>query len=147
LGYVPSVTGFVKALLLFGGEDHKTFLGCLNCVDTYGGSVCNPYGEQGSKFQSDSIWNKFGEYGSKFSANSPWNKYSTTAPIIVDKDGDSYGYFSANRYHNDRTRIKWLITVLDFQADEDDLDAKREMMCSEWPDVDCRWPSVGALVW
>lgn len=23
-----------KALLLFGGEDHKTSLGCLNCVDT-----------------------------------------------------------------------------------------------------------------
>jgi hypothetical protein len=23
-----------KALLLFGGDEHKTFLGCLNCVDT-----------------------------------------------------------------------------------------------------------------
>jgi hypothetical protein len=30
-----------KALLLFGGQDHKNFLGCLNCVDSSAASVCN----------------------------------------------------------------------------------------------------------
>ena len=120
-----------KALLLFGGHDHKTFLGCLNCSETAMGSICNKFGLQGSKFQVNSIWNKFGTYGSKFSTDSPWNKFSTSAPIIVDKDGGSYGYFSANHFHPDRTKIKWFVGILDFQADHDDLEATNDLMCSE----------------
>jgi hypothetical protein len=117
------------ALLLFGGKDHKTFLGCLNCSSTSSSSVCDPYGS-GSKYQSDSIWNKYGDFGSKYEENSPWNKYSDDAPIIVDKDGNSYGYFSANKYHHDRTRIKSLVRILNFQADHDDLEATRDLMCN-----------------
>jgi hypothetical protein len=119
-----------KALLLFGGKDHKTFLGCLNCSPKSEGSVCNKFGV-GSKFDTNSIWNKFGDFGSKFSEYSPWNKFSTSAPIIVDKDGGSYGYFSANKFHTDRTKIKWFVRILDFQADHDDLEATRDLMCTE----------------
>ena len=93
--------------------------------------VVTKFGENGSKFQADSIWNKFGTYGSKFSHDSPWNKFSTSAPIIVDKDGGSYGYFSANKFHRDRTKIKWFVRILDFQADHDDLEATRDLMCTE----------------
>jgi|ERR1035437_943262 hypothetical protein len=117
------------ALLLFGGKDHKTFLGCINCTATSSGSVCNKYGV-GSKYDTNCIWNKYGDFGSKYSDSSPWNKYSSDAPIIVDKDGGSYGYFSANKYHSDRTRIKWLVRILDFQADHDDLEATRDLMCN-----------------
>lgn len=119
-----------KALLLFGGEDHKTFLGCLNCSATSSSSVCNAHGA-GSKYSSDSIWNAYGSFGSKYSSTSPWNRYSTSAPIIVDSDGGSYGYFSANKYHTDRTRIKWLVRILDFQADHNDIEATRDLMCSD----------------
>ena len=31
----------------------RTFLGCLNCTKYDAGSVCNKYGEQGSKYHSD----------------------------------------------------------------------------------------------
>jgi hypothetical protein len=117
-----------KALLLFGGEDHKVFLGCLNCSATDHDSVCNEF-DAGSKFRADSIWNKFGTFGSKFSSDSPWNKFSNSAPIIVDHDGGSYGYFSANKFHGERTRIAWLVRVLNFQADHDDLEATRDLMC------------------
>ena len=120
-----------KALLLFGGEDHKTFLGCLNCVETNIGSVCNPYGPHGSPYQGDSIWNPYGPYGSEYSQYSPWNEYTTSAPIIVDKDGNSYGYFSANEYAKDRTRIKWLLSILSLQADKNDLEATQKAMCPE----------------
>jgi hypothetical protein len=120
-----------KVLLLFGGEDHKTFLGCLNCPATYAGSVCNPYGKQGSAYQTDSIWDAYGPYGSEYSKYSPWNAYTISAPIIVDKDGNSYGYFSANEFHKDRTRIKWLLSILEFQASKDDLDATQKRMCPE----------------
>jgi hypothetical protein len=114
-----------KALLVFGGQDHKDFLGCLNCVDSSPASVCNDLGKYGSSFKSNSIWNSFGTYGSSFSEYSPWNSFTDKAPIIVDRDGKSYGYFSVNCFHHDRTRIKWLVAVLDFYDDEGDLDASK----------------------
>jgi|TARA_B110000495_G_C22939618_1_gene549693 hypothetical protein len=99
-------------LLLYGGENNKKFLGCLNCNKFDSSSVWNKYGTYGSKFNGDSIWNKFGTYGSKFSVHSPWNRYSTDGPIIVDKRGNSYGYFTSNRYSN-QTNIKWAVWILD----------------------------------
>jgi hypothetical protein len=129
---VPSATPQApKALLLFGGQDHKDFLGCLNCVNTSQASVCNELGKYGSEFNSDSIWNSFGKYGSSFSEYSPWNSFTDKAPIIVDRDGKSYGYFSVNAFHHDRTRIKWLVAVLDFYDDKGDLDETREKMCAD----------------
>ena len=53
-------------------------------------------------------------YGSDVSPNSPWNNISQDAPIIVDRTRKSYGYFSANDVHHDRTRIDWLVAVLDY---------------------------------
>lgn len=120
-----------KALLLFGGTDHKTFLGCLNCSDQSAVSVCNEFGRYGSEFQSNSIWNEFGTFGSEFSSKSPWNEFSSEAPIIVDKEGGSYGYFSANENHADRTRIKWLVSILEFQGKKNDLEATRKLMCGD----------------
>jgi hypothetical protein len=120
-----------KALLLFGGDDHKTFLGCLNCVDTSSVSICNDVGEFGSDVASNSIWNDVGEFGSDVSAHSPWNDVSNDAPIIVDSDGNSYGYFSANSVHHDRTRIPWLLAVLDYYEKTSDLEKTRKMMCGD----------------
>lgn len=120
-----------KALLLFGGQDHKDFLGCLNCVDSSQASVCNELGKYGSALNSNSIWNGLGKYGSSLSEYSPWNSLTDKAPIIVDRDGKSYGYFSVNSLHHDRTRIKWLVAVLDFYDKESDLDATKEKLCGD----------------
>jgi len=130
-GDVSEVHAQAKALLLFGGKEHETFLGCLNCTNTSATSVCNAYGKNGSKYQSDSIWNAYGHFGSKYSSDSPWNEYSSDAPIIVDKDGGSYGYLSENKYIRDRTRIGWLLKVLDYQDSKDDLDKTRDFMCND----------------
>lgn len=119
-----------KALLLFGGHDHKMFLGCLNCVDTSDSSVCNDVGKYGSDVTENSIWNDVGPYGSDVSPTSPWNNVSQHAPIIVDRDGKSYGYFSANNVHHDRTRVDWLVTILDYYDRTNDLAKTREKMCS-----------------
>ncbi|HEX7729884.1 MAG TPA: hypothetical protein VF392_12655 [Terracidiphilus sp.] len=125
-----------KALLLFGGEDHKTFLGCLNCVDTSPLSVCNDIAKYGSDISADSIWNDIGTYGSDISKYSPWNDLSQNAPIIVDKDGNSYGYFSTNDMHKDRTRIPWLVSVLDYYGKTNNLDKTRKKMCGISDDDD-----------
>jgi hypothetical protein len=120
-----------KALLLFGGRDHKTFLGCLNCVDTSENSVCNDVGKFGSSVMTDSIWNSVGPFGSDVMQYSPWNSVSDSGPIIVDSDGRSYGYFSTNSVHHDRTRIGWLVAILDYYDKESDLDKTREKMCGD----------------
>jgi hypothetical protein len=118
-----------KALLLFGGHDHKTFLGCLNCADTSDASVCNDVGQYGSDVAENSIWNDVGPYGSDVSPTSPWNDVSQDAPIIVDRAGKSYGYFSANNVHHDRTRIDWLVAILDYYEKTNDLAKTRQKMC------------------
>lgn len=117
-----------KALFLFGGAAHKTFLGCLNCVVTSESSVCNAYGKFGSAY-GDSIWNEFGTYGSEYNSLSPWNEYSSEAPIIVDSDGRSYGYFSTNDSLHDRTHIGWIVKLLDFEKRTSDLDKTRDFLC------------------
>ena len=99
-------------LMLFGGSDHDVYLGCLNCNSFASDSVCNEFGQHGSEFASDSIWNEFGRFGSEFSSDSPWNAFGTNAPIIVDADGNFYGYFSRNEFHLKRTRIKALVAPL-----------------------------------
>ena len=118
-----------KALLLFGGHDHKMFLGCLNCVNTGETSVCNEVGKYGSDVSANSIWNDVGPYGSDVSPISPWNNVAQNAPIIVDRDGKPYGYFSANNVHHDRTRIDWLVSILDYYEKTNDLAKTRERMC------------------
>jgi hypothetical protein len=101
------------ALLLYAGPNHERFLGCLNCSKYDNKSVWNKYGDYGSKYGAVSIWNKYSLYGSKYNLESPWNKYSTNAPVIVDSKGNFYGYFSANKYLPQRTKIQWILWILD----------------------------------
>lgn len=125
------LNGQTKAFLLFGDEDHKTFLGCLNCGTVNSKSVCNSVGHYGSSVSYDSIWNSVGPFGSSVSGKSPWNSVGSDPPIIVDTDGASYGYFTVNSVYHDRTRIKWLLAVLDYYEKTDDLDKTRDAMCDE----------------
>jgi hypothetical protein len=118
------------AFLLFGGEGHKTFLGCLNCSQYDSGSVCNRYGQHGSKYNSDSIWNKYGNYGSKFSVQSPWNRYASEPPAIVDRQGNFYGYLTANSYNAKRTKIKLYVQLTDLWEEiTDDPEPIADRLC------------------
>jgi hypothetical protein len=123
--------GQTPALLLFGDSDHKTFLGCLNCSKFDSGSVCNKFGQAGSQFNNDSIWNAFGHFGSKFSSDSPWNAFSSSGPVIVDKSGQFYGRFTANKFVSDRTRVEALNQLADLVADGTDLSDARDLFCDK----------------
>ncbi len=118
-------------MLLFGGKDHKAFLGCLNCSEINSSSVCNEIGKYGSEISAVSIWNEIGDYGSEISSLSPWNEIADGAPIIVDPDGNSYGYFSANSVIEDRTPIDWLVTILDYYGKTGNLEKTRKKMCGD----------------
>lgn len=87
-----------EPLLLFGGEDHKQFLGCLNCSQYDQNAVTNKYGPYGSPYSLTSIFNKFSDFGSKFSAYGACGHYSSDPPVIVDNQGRSYGRLTMNRF-------------------------------------------------
>ena len=89
-------------LHLYAGPSHKTYLGCLNCNSYDSNSIWNEYGMYGSQYNSNSIWNEYGQYGGAYSLYSPFNEYTQTPPIIVDKNGNSYGYLTANKYKLNR---------------------------------------------
>lgn len=74
------------------------YLGQLsaNCLDAE--STCNPYGEYGSEYSSDSINNPYGRYGSPYSNESATNPYATDAPKLYDSQGNYRGKLSSNPF-------------------------------------------------
>ena|SRR5690348_2062662 len=99
-------------LMLFGGPDHKTYLGCLNCTQYVNDSVLNEYGQHGSRYSSESIWNHYSDYGSAYSTYGACNPYATDPPVMVDDEGKFYGRLTLNIYHPEfgagRNYYNWL---------------------------------------
>jgi hypothetical protein len=91
-------------LFLFGGSRLDRFLGCLNCYRSETFSVWNENGKFGSPEHPHSIWNRDGVYGSRTSPLSPWNPNATAPPLVVDRVGNLYGYFTLDPSHPQRIR-------------------------------------------
>jgi hypothetical protein len=90
-----------EKIMLFGGEGHRTYLGCLNCSTFDNDSVQNQFGDFGSKYSSTSIFNRFGDFGSRYSNFSACNPYASDPPVIVDGAGRYYGRLTLNKYHSE----------------------------------------------
>jgi hypothetical protein len=86
-------------MMIFGGPDHKTYLGCLTCSKYENDSILNRYGQHGSPYSGESIWNRYGEFGSRYSTYGACNPYATDPPVIVDSNGTYYGRLTLNLYH------------------------------------------------
>jgi len=98
---------FAQTYSLYGYESgrYKVFLGTFqvrgNSIyeDKYSpNSVFNEYGIYGSEYSSTSIWNKYSTWGSEYSSTSATNSYCQNPPAIVDTNGNTVGYLTANRY-------------------------------------------------
>mgnify|MGYP001578994806 CR=1 FL=1 len=113
ISLVLSISVNAQTLLIFGGDNHDVYLGCLNCDKYESGSIWNKYGDHGSKYASDCIWNKYGDYGGKYGDNSPFNKYASDPPVLVDPDGKFYGYFTADKYFSKRTANKLALVIIE----------------------------------
>src|SRR5687767_7952544 len=104
---LPAISSFgQKALHIYGGENHDIYLGCLNCNDIDSNSIWNTIGKYGSNISSTSIWNDISKYGSDISSYSPWNDMARNPPVIVDKDGAFYGYFTKNEVKSKRAEFE-----------------------------------------
>ena len=98
-GAAGASEGTSAKLMIFGGPDHHTYLGCLNCSQYASDSIFNQYGEHGSRYSSESIWNHYSDFGSAYSSNGACNPYATDPPVIVDSSGKYYGRLTLNAYH------------------------------------------------
>ena len=94
---LPSTT-----LYIYGGRDADVYLGKLNASKFDSESIWNQFGEYGSYLRTESIWNEYGTYGSELSSYSPFNEYASNPPILVDANGNFYGYFTSNEYKPER---------------------------------------------
>ena len=91
-------TSETAKLMIFGGDDHKVYLGCLNCSQYVTDSIFNQFGTSGSPYSSESIWNHFSQYGSAYSSYGACNPYASDPPVIVDSGGRFYGRLTLNEY-------------------------------------------------
>jgi hypothetical protein len=101
-------------VMIFGGEDHKIYLGCLSCNEYASDSVLNEYGSHGSPYESESIFNRYGEYGSRYQSYSACNPFASDPPVIVDEDGNYYGRLTINKFKGpirSQTVRAWLAGV------------------------------------
>ena len=87
-------------MLLFSSDNE--FYGCLDCSKYDDDSICNRYGDYGSRYSEKSIWNRYG-IGSRYDNKSPFNKYGLGLKI-VDRDGNFYGNFSMSYNADSNTR-------------------------------------------
>ena len=99
------------------------FLGKLNASEFDTESIWNEYGKYGSKFNTKSIWNEYGTYGSEFSMYSPFNKNASYPPVLVDKNGKFYGYFTVNKYKSKRADFDLVNVIYEYYEDiREDVD-------------------------
>ena len=108
-------TAASREILIFGGQGHKTFLGCLNCSEFSPSSVRNENGSFGSAYSATSIFNRYGQFGSKYSATSACSAYAGDPPVLVDRAGNYYGRLTVNRSNPDTSHdsdlVAWLAAV------------------------------------
>lgn len=86
-----------QEILIFGGDNNKEFLGCLTCNEMTGNSVWNEMSQYGWK-NGFGKWNPFGQYKNPFSVYSACNEYTSSAPVLVDRNGRFYGRLTMNEY-------------------------------------------------
>lgn len=114
---------FSQTLYIYGREDHDVFLGKLNASKYDSKSIWNEYGTYGSEYNTNSIWNEYGTYGSAYSSYSPFNSYASYPPVIVDEEGNFYGYFTVNKYKSKRANFDLVNIICEYyESIREDVD-------------------------
>lgn len=101
-GAAPSTAQAARPVVsIFGGSDHKTFLGCLTCEPSDANSILNSGGDFGhcgglafDNLYCHTLLSAFGSTGLVAEATSACGPGSTNPPVLVDPDGRYYGRFS-----------------------------------------------------
>ena len=103
-----------QTLKIYGGADHDVYLEKLNASKFDSESIWNSFGTYGNHYNSNSIWNSYGTYGSEYSSYSPFNEYASNPPVLVDDDGNFYGYFTINTYKSKRANFDLVNIIYEY---------------------------------
>lgn len=124
-------TAISAELHLYGGIGHDVYLGCINCSEYDSDSICNGYGKYGNEYSSSGVFNEYAGFGNEYSSKSPWNEYSSSneVPVVVDKQGNFYGYFTINKYRSDAFEYASILNNL-FDDADGDLEIVRKNFCN-----------------
>lgn len=87
-------------ILIFGGDDHKAFLGCLNCSQFSSNSIWNEFSQYGW-YNGFATWNPFGPNKNPYGSNSACNDFAPDPPVLVDRAGNYYGRLTINGSRQD----------------------------------------------
>ena len=123
-------SGQMSELLIFGGSSHDEFLGCLNCSEYSSDSICNGYGTYGNEYSSSGMFNEYARFGNEYSSSSPWNEYSSSnsVPVVVDREGNFFGYFTINESRSDGVDFSGELNAI-YEAADGDLEVVRKNLC------------------
>ncbi|PKF73927.1 hypothetical protein CW752_11750 [Chryseobacterium sp. PMSZPI] len=123
-----------QTLNLYGGADQDQYLGCLNCDTFDRNSIWNKFGDYGNILSSKSIWNSNGNYGSTLSTYSPWSDYASYPPVIIDQDGNFYGFLTLNTYKSDRSNLELAMILCKYHEDiKKDLSGWYDRLFRQYP--------------
>lgn len=106
--YAPNTT-----LYIYGGWDHKIYLGKFNASEFDSESIWNEFSEFGNMYDPYCIWNPNGEFGSEYSDYSPFNAYANYPPGLYDRYNNFYGYFTADKLMLDRANYEVVDIICD----------------------------------
>ena len=113
----------VNAEILLYSSNNE-FKGCLDCNRYEDKSVCNRYGDYGSRYSDDSIWSGYG-LGNRYPDDSPFSRYGQGLKM-VDKEGNFYGYFSISA-GGEKKMQKLLKNI--WESADGDYSAMRDLFC------------------
>jgi hypothetical protein len=120
-------------ILIFGGDGHDQFLGCLVCNEFGSDSICNGYGKYGNEYSSEGMFNEYSGFGNEYKSSSPWNEYSSSksVPVLVDRKGKFYGYFTINDGRHDAVDFASDLNKI-YKAVDGDLEKVRKLLCKSF---------------
>ena len=90
----PTAAGADGLWRIYASDGRYTYLGEASNNAYATDSICNRYGEYGSRYATSSIRNPYGNFGSAYSSYSPYNRYTSTPPILWN--GSTGYYLSKN---------------------------------------------------
>jgi hypothetical protein len=97
------------------------FLGCLSCSPIDPASLGNAFGQYGNPFSGKSLFNPFNTYRNPYTSVSACNTFASHPPLIVDRQGRSYGELTLNNARPKQARAAsvkgWLKALCDGRLD------------------------------
>ncbi len=97
---------------LYSDDGEYNYLGKLVTGKHDTDGLWNDYSNYGGKYGENSIWNKYGDYGSKYGQYSAFYKYASNPPLIVDDNGEIFGYLTEDKFQTDGYTILELYAFL-----------------------------------